>query len=921
MPEYTAAQQAAIACLDEPLQIIACAGSGKTQVISQRIARILEQPGIEPRNVVAFTFTEKAAAELKERVHSILEQEHGTVTGLVEMYIGTMHGYCLDLLQRLVPETFKFSVMSDITTRLLIDKYSKKSGLTTCPKLSGDTLKRYTNSRLFMQVTSVLREDDIDEELIPDGVSTSCADYLRLIYEKSSFDYTEMINLAVQMLDPADAGEPGAAEVQAHVRDDIRYVVVDEYQDVNPLQEALIQGLVQFGANLCVVGDDDQTIYQWRGSAVSNILTFDDRYDGVRQVTLADNFRSSKGIVELGHSVALRIPMGERLDKRMVAAGHQEWERGDLLALEHEDEEAEAAWICDRMEALLGVPFVDAPGAEPRGLSWSDFAVLYRSVAKDSQPLVAELRKRDIPFVIKGLNKLFESPEITAVVGIFRYMVSEVDATTLRALWDDAHLIGPESRWADAVAVLDRGRDFDRGERWGVYNIQRLYLDFLEALELREESVPGDPGRGELVFYQLGKFSQAISDFEQIHFSSSPADKYQSFAAWLEYQAPEYYADADGDVGYATPDAVTLGTVHQAKGMQWPAVFLPCLRRNRFPSKRHGGLNLFHIIPEEAVADPHRYRGTLADETRLFYVAITRAQKYLAVSYSPSASKMYKARSEFFDHCTENSWVSTKAGGLPTATLPQQPKHETPPVTLSFSELKYLFECPYQFKLRFLYGFNPPLHEALGFGKGLHDALSEVHKRAIGGDILDKSAAGELVERHLHTPFAYPALREQLEKAAKAAIERYFVAHGESLSSTFHSEKQIQVHVATGVTIDGRVDLIRRLDTDELAIVDFKSSDRAQAEDVTRDQLHVYAVGYEELTGQTADLIEVLNLDPEGKSTREEVEGNLLVDIRSRIADAGESLRINDLPRLPAWCTQCESCDVAALCRRKPEAP
>lgn len=921
MPEYTAAQKDAIACLDEPLQIIACAGSGKTQVISQRIARILEQPGIEPRNIVAFTFTEKAAAELKERVHSILEKEHGVVTGLAEMYIGTMHGYCLDLLQRLVPETFKFSVMSDITTRLLIDKYSKKSGLTTCPKLNGDTLKRYANSRLFMQVTSVLREDDIDEDLIPDGVSTSFSDYLRLIYDKSSFDYTEMINLAVQMLDPAEAGEPSVDEVQAHVRDDIRYVVVDEYQDVNPLQEALIQGLVQFGANLCVVGDDDQTIYQWRGSAVSNILTFDDRYDGVRQVTLADNFRSSKGIVELGHSVALRIPMGERLVKRMVAAGHQEWERGDLLALEHEDEEAEAAWICDRMEALLGVPFVDAPGAEPRGLSWSDFAVLYRSVSNDSQPLVAELRKRDIPFVIKGLNKLFESPEITAVVGIFRYMVSEVDATTLRALWDDAHLIGPESCWADAVAVLDRGRDFDRGERWGVYNIQRLYLDFLEALELREESVPGDPGRGELVFYQLGKFSQAISDFEQIHFSSSPADKYQSFAAWLEYQAPEYYADADGDVGYATPDAVTLGTVHQAKGMQWPAVFLPCLRRNRFPSKRHGGLNLFHIIPEEAVADPDRYRGTLADETRLFYVAITRAQKYLAVSYSPSASKMYKARSEFFDHCTENSWVSTKAGGLPTATLPQQPKHRTPPVTLSFSELKYLFECPYQFKLRFLYGFNPPLHEALGFGKGLHDALSEVHKRAIGGDILDKSAAGELVERHLHTPFAYPALREQLEKAAKAAIERYFVAHGESLSSTVHSEKQIQVHVAPGVTIDGRVDLIRRLDTDELAIVDFKSSDRAQAEDVTRDQLHVYAVGYEELTGQTADLIEVLNLDPEGKSTREEVEGNLLVDIRSRIADAGDSLRTNDLPRLPTWCGQCDSCDVAALCRRKPEAP
>src|SRR4051794_10654902 len=108
MKNYTEAQAEAIACVNEPLQIIACAGSGKTQVISQRIAAILSQDGVEPKNVVAFTFTERAAAELKDRVLAIVEQEHGTVTGLAEMYIGTMHGYCLDLMQRLVPETFKF---------------------------------------------------------------------------------------------------------------------------------------------------------------------------------------------------------------------------------------------------------------------------------------------------------------------------------------------------------------------------------------------------------------------------------------------------------------------------------------------------------------------------------------------------------------------------------------------------------------------------------------------------------------------------------------------------------------------------------------------------------------------------------------------------------------------------------------------
>src|SRR5262245_14529503 len=144
---YTPGQAEAIACLDRPLQIIACAGSGKTQVISQRIATILAQTGVSPRNVIAFTFTEKAAAELKERVLSIVERELGEVTGLAEMYVGTVHGYCLDLLQRLVPEKFKFSVLTDITAQLFVDRYSSKSGLTSCPTTAKQgVLRRYLNS-------------------------------------------------------------------------------------------------------------------------------------------------------------------------------------------------------------------------------------------------------------------------------------------------------------------------------------------------------------------------------------------------------------------------------------------------------------------------------------------------------------------------------------------------------------------------------------------------------------------------------------------------------------------------------------------------------------------------------------------------------------------------------------------------------
>lgn len=923
MTDYTEAQAAAIACLDEPLQIIACAGSGKTQVVSQRIAAILSQAGVAPRNLIAFTFTEKAAAELKERIHTVLEEEGISTQGIAEMYVGTMHGYALDLVQRLVPETFKFSVLTEITARLFVDRNSRKSGLTECPTLSPGTprLRRFLHSKLYMQATSVLREDTVDESLVPRGVLESYWKYMQLLYDNAFFDFTEMINLAVQLLEGDGGDDAAAAWVQRHVLNDVRYVVIDEYQDVNPLQERLVRGLTQFGANLCVVGDDDQTIYQWRGSEVGNIVTFSNRYDDVRQVTLADNFRSSEGVVEVGRSVAELIPAGQRLPKAMVASGHQKYERGDLLALDFPDPGAEAAWICDRIQAMRGLAFADTASSDPRGLSWSDFAVLFRSVAKDAGPLVAEMRRRGIPFVVKGLNRLFESPEIQAIVGIFRYMNAEIDEPTLRQLFVDASLLPVDGNWPAAMRVLDDGRDFDRGERWGVYNIQRLYLEFLESLEVREETVPGDPSRAELVFYQLGKFSQAISDFEAIYFNTNPAEKYKAFADWLTYddQAPSYYADSDADAGYAAPDAVVISTVHQAKGMQWPAVFIPCLRNNRFPAKRHGGLGLFHVIPDIAISSPDRYRGTVEDETRLFYVAITRAQKYLFTSFSPVASnRLYRNRSQFFDHCARQQWFLTRDPGVSGAKLEPHPKRELPNVTLSFSELKYLFECPYQFKLRFLYGFNPPLHEALGYGKGLHDALAEAHKRALDGEIVRADEATDLVDRHLHAPYAYPALKETLRGAAIKAVERYLREHEKDLERTVHSEKQVQVHVAPGVTVDGRIDLVRKLDSDELAIVDFKSTARAQDEDVTRDQLHVYAVGYEELTGERADLIEVLNLDEQGKTIRELVDDPLLVTVRGRIKDAGDALRDNNLPRLPIWDDKCSKCDLAELCREVP---
>lgn len=917
---YTESQKAAIEAPENNLQIIAGAGSGKTQVMAARVAELLLREPNTPASIVAFTFTEKAAAELKDRIYRLVREVHGDVTGMAEMFVGTMHAYALNLLQSQLYRYLKFSVLTEVQSRLFIDRNSNMSGLTSIPVQTGPSagqkLKRGIDSRLYIQLLGVLREDDVDWKVVPIEVREALAAYRNLLEQHRYLDYAEILLATVEAL---EGSEPQDEPLRSFIRQNVRHVIVDEFQDVNPLQERLIQVLHDLGAVVSIVGDDDQTIFQWRGSDIDGILTFADRYNDVCRVTLDENFRSSPGIVEVGRRIAQRNdPM--RLDKHMVAAGHQTFDRGDIVALSFSDPNEEAEWIAQQIQQLRGVPFEDGPASEPRGLAWSDCAVLLRSVARSAGPIVDALKRAGIPHVVGGLNNLFEAPEIMATATLFEYIVGAVSSLDVVDAWLAADVGVQKSILEDAIQILEDARDFSKGERWGSYSIQRTFLAFLEAINFREESVPmtsAGAARGEVVLYNLGKFSQLISDFEQINFQSDPARKYESFVWWLRRDAPDFYEEGGADAGYAMPDAVQILTVHRAKGLQWPVVFVPALQKNRFPSRRQGGRSIWHVLPRTAVAKPERYEGGEADETRLFYVAATRSQKYLYFTYAPGDSKQFRQPSPLFTAVTSYPPVLTKPITRKHERIASVPLHETPEIAFSFSELKYLFECAYQFKLRFLYGFNAPIHEALGYGKSVHDCMAEVHKRAMEGDVADPSEATALVEQHLHVPFAYPQLRGDLQRAAEQAVRRYLEANQKQLPLTEYAEKQIELVVGTSTTVNGRIDLIRRLDTDEVSIVDFKSTERAQDEEVTRQQLHVYAMGYQELTGSPADLIEVLNLDERGKSTREVVDAELLGETTDMICAAGEAIRLNELPRVREWCDSCERCDLVGICRTR----
>ena len=361
------------------------------------------------------------------------------------------------------------------------------------------------------------------------------------------------------------------------------------------------------------------------------------------------------------------------------------------------------------------------------------------------------------------------------------------------------------------------------------------------------------------------------------------------------------------------PDAVQVMTVHQAKGREWPAVFLPVLRRNTFPSVNKKS-SVWNLIPRDAIENSERYDGSINDERRLFYVAMTRSKKFLHMTWGPKGTKGYHAyKSEFWEDVLVSKFVRRRKPDYTNRDRgPAKPRPSVSNVAFSFTDLKYLFECGYQFKLRVLYGFNSPIVPPFGFGKSLHDALAEVHQRSMLGESVDIGNVPELVNRHLLTRYASKQLRMQLAIAAQRYISNYLQDNADKFQYIEFSEQAVEIQLDDGVSIRGRIDLVRRTDTGETTIVDLKSNERSQQEEITEAQLHTYALGYKELTGRDADFVEIYEL-AERRQRPRPVDEDFISDVRKQTQAAAAALREMRLEPAPT-ATKCGQCDFSSLC-------
>jgi DNA helicase-2/ATP-dependent DNA helicase PcrA len=489
-----------------------------------------------------------------------------------------------------------------------------------------------------------------------------------------------------------------------------------------------------------------------------------------------------------------------------------------------------------------------------------------------------------------------------------------------------------------------------------ICNLQQLYQELLSCLRLREEDIPpssaGAP-REVGVMGSLGALSRAIDEYDLLHFRQPPTQKLADFAGWLQSEAPFFYEDVTAEQGTAAlaeADAVTICTVHKSKGKEWAAVFVPGLAEGRFPHNgQQYGRTKWHILPRAAVRDAARYDTTLAEETRLMYVAVTRAKKFLTCTFSPDLTLAQPLpRSAFltaFARCPGVQIVTAKTIAAQIVTdrnrelarttkLPPAARIQKRALVLTFSQLAAYLRCPYLFKLRMLYGWAAAPNEAEGFGKGGHDALSEVHAAAIAGMKMEgepAQIAAALTERHLLLPYADEEGYQVLAQAAARQLTAYLTDQQAQIAGVTHAEAPFEIVLTeersdsltvNSLTITGRNDVIWQENGEE-TLREIKSRREVQSEEITRVQLYAEDLGFHASVGRHVSHLEAYNLasgvDGEtGVQFREVFDPDTSKAVKERLRDTGQAIRRHELMRLPVYNADCQKCDHLGLCRDAP---
>jgi DNA helicase-2/ATP-dependent DNA helicase PcrA len=599
-------QRDAVTHGEGPLLILAGAGSGKTRVLTHRIAYLLRTGQARPSEILAITFTNKAAAEMRERVEHLV----GRVTRA--MWVMTFHAACARMLRADADKlgyTRQFTIYDAADQRRLIKRCLDELGYDT---------KRFTPRAMQSQISDAknrLRTPEDLSQLIGSPFEQTVADvyqaYERELHRANAMDFDDLLVNSVRLLERYQ-------EVHDHYASSFRWVMVDEYQDTNHVQYRWLQLLTAEHRNLAVVGDDAQSIYSFRGADIRNILNFQDDYPDAHVVKLEQNYRSTQTILDAANAV-IANNRGQMVKHLWTDVGEGDHVRVREMA----DEHAEARWVTAEIERLVD-----------EGVSRSEIAVFYRTNAQ-SRVLEDMLVRAQVAYQVIGGTKFYERAEIKDAVQYLQFLVNPQDGTAFTRIANSPRRgIGQTSLSRVLAYANDTGLtvwDAARGQVPGLAKAARKALDrFMDTMDrLRERAEEGAPvahvlddllnDTGYREALQAERTIEAQGRLENLEELVRVAREYDanavdggSLGEFLQQIA--LLADADGirdDEGL-----VTLMTMHNAKGLEFPIVFIIGMEEGVFPHQRS--------IEENAIEE----------ERRLAYVGLTRAMRDLTLTFA-----------------------------------------------------------------------------------------------------------------------------------------------------------------------------------------------------------------------------------------------------------------------------------------------
>jgi DNA helicase-2/ATP-dependent DNA helicase PcrA len=853
----TPQQKEAILHQGSPLLIIAGPGSGKTEVLAWRVAHLVHSGEVPPENVLAVTFTEKAALGLKDRIQQKFE---GVNVEL--MQVSTIHSFASLLLRRYsaqspLPRGFR---LLDGTGQFLF-VYSNRKVLGLDEIVKGRPQDFFAAVlRLFNLATEELVEPDkliswcheqlplVGEKEINlwqerEAVAEAYRRYAKLLQENSLIDFAFLQRHALTLLE----NNPLIIE---ELRKKYRAILVDEYQDTNAAQERIIASLTGDGQNLTVVGDDDQSIYRFRGATVKNILSFTKRYPNTHTVTLVHNFRSREPIVDHSLDVINHNPARYPKDLQTVRGPGSEV----LLVYEHSAPE----------EAQAVVHLIQRLHDADRISHYGDVVILLRSVKSYAGPYVEALAAEGIPFQVIGDASLFEHEEVAQLYDLFNFLgttkawgdkflrdpivgLSEETCRALKAYKDSLYNLG-----GDSQAIQDIGVENPR-------DLTRL----IRLLEIKLKVQAQEQNSALEIFYDLLAATNCVATFERSGNSvglSNLGVLSRLIGAWDEYGSTRNFypfreylkLTKDSGVDPILPqveDTVRIMTIHQAKGLEFPVVVLGAAMDGRLPSSRRGDP---YEIPyslraseglEPGVTDPH-----MVDERKLFYVAATRARDLLIVGTADVVNKRGSGPSPFLQEmfgpdlraaAVYSEEKVKEIEGRPYTEREPRPRY-------SFSQLAYYLQCPMRYKFAVVYGLEMPWLDPVDFGANVHRCLEAIHQRAMRGEMTTAAELPDLVtQTWLSTPRSQPEQERAYQRAAVQQLTRYVKEYGDRLNQTQAAETLFS-YPFSGDVLLGKVDLIRKTGEGSVEIVDFKTSASSEGEmEQVALQLGLYAIGVE----------------------------------------------------------------------------